>query len=35
MYRFQINAYTQTGESIGLVGSNPKLGMWDINRCVR
>ncbi|BBD67944.1 glycoside hydrolase, starch-binding protein [Nostoc commune NIES-4072] len=35
MYRFQISAYTQTGESIGLVGSTPELGMWDIVKCVR
>ncbi|MDZ7969881.1 MAG: DUF1796 family putative cysteine peptidase [Nostoc sp. DedSLP03] len=34
MYRFQISAYTQTGESIGLVGSNPELGLWDISKCV-
>jgi hypothetical protein len=34
MYRFQISAYTQTGESIGLVGSTPELGLWDITRCV-
>lgn len=34
MYRFQISAYTQTGESIGLVGSTPELGLWDITKCV-
>ncbi|MEH2214736.1 DUF1796 family putative cysteine peptidase [Nostoc sp.] len=34
MYRFQISAYTQTGESIGLVGSTPELGLWDISKCV-
>lgn len=34
MYRFQVSAYTQTGESIGLVGSSPELGSWDITRCV-
>ncbi|MHC5849637.1 DUF1796 family putative cysteine peptidase [Nostoc sp.] len=34
MYRFQISAYTQTGESIGLVGSTPELGFWDIRKCV-
>ncbi|OYE04271.1 DUF1796 family putative cysteine peptidase [Nostoc sp. 'Peltigera membranacea cyanobiont' 232] len=34
MYRFQITAYTQTGESIGVVGSTPELGLWDINKCV-
>ncbi|MBD2495895.1 DUF1796 family putative cysteine peptidase [Nostoc sp. FACHB-280] len=35
MYRFQVSAYTQTGESIGLVGSTSKLGSWDITKCVR
>ena len=35
MYRFQISAYTQTGESIGLVGSTPELGLWDITKCVQ
>ncbi|MEH2264077.1 CBM20 domain-containing protein [Nostoc sp.] len=34
MYRFQITAYTQTGESISVVGSTPELGLWDINKCV-
>ncbi|MEH2052410.1 DUF1796 family putative cysteine peptidase [Nostoc sp.] len=34
MYRFQISAYTQTGESIGLVGSTPELGLWDITKCI-
>ncbi|MCC5654229.1 DUF1796 family putative cysteine peptidase [Nostoc sp. XA013] len=34
MYRFEISAYTQTGESIGLVGSTPELGLWDIVKCV-
>jgi lysophospholipase L1-like esterase len=34
MYRFQISAYTQTGESIALIGSTPELGLWDIKRCV-
>jgi lysophospholipase L1-like esterase len=34
MYRFQISAYTQVGESIGLVGSTPELGAWDIMKCV-
>ncbi|NDJ21691.1 lipase [Nostoc sp. B(2019)] len=34
MYRFQVSAYTQTGESIGVVGSTPELGLWDITRCV-
>lgn len=34
MYRFQVRSHTQTGELIGLVGSTPELGMWDINKCV-
>ncbi|QLE51140.1 lipase [Nostoc sp. C057] len=34
MYRFQISAYTQTGESIGLVGSTPELGLWEIKKCI-
>jgi Starch binding domain/GDSL-like Lipase/Acylhydrolase family/Putative papain-like cysteine peptidase (DUF1796) len=34
MYKFQVSAYTQAGESIGLVGSTPELGLWDITRCV-
>jgi lysophospholipase L1-like esterase len=34
MYRFQISAYTQIGESICLVGSTPELGLWDIRKCV-
>jgi hypothetical protein len=34
MYRFQISAYTQTGESIGIVGSIAKLGLWQIKKCV-
>ncbi|MBW4617116.1 MAG: lipase [Desmonostoc vinosum HA7617-LM4] len=35
MYRFQIIAYTQKGESIGIVGSSPELGLWDITKCIR
>lgn len=35
MYRFQIIAHTQTGESIGIVGSTPELGQWDVTRCLR
>ncbi|MBD2297743.1 DUF1796 family putative cysteine peptidase [Nostoc sp. FACHB-190] len=35
MYRFQVSAYTQTGESIGLLGSTSELGSWDITKCVR
>ncbi|PHJ62819.1 lipase [Nostoc linckia z18] len=34
MYRFQISASTQTGEFIGIVGSTPELGLWDIKKCV-
>ncbi len=34
MYQFQVSAYTKAGESIGIVGSTPELGMWDITRCV-
>lgn len=34
MYRFQVRVHTQTGESIGLVGSAPELGSWDLNKCV-
>lgn len=34
MYQFQVSAYTQTGESIALVGSTPELGLWDISRCI-
>jgi Starch binding domain/GDSL-like Lipase/Acylhydrolase family/Putative papain-like cysteine peptidase (DUF1796) len=35
MYRFQIIGHTQTGESIGIVGSTPELGQWDIARYVQ
>ncbi len=35
MYQFRISAYTQTGEYIGLVGSTPELGMWDVRNCLR
>ncbi|WP_243147296.1 DUF1796 family putative cysteine peptidase [Scytonema sp. UIC 10036] len=35
MYQFQIIAHTQTGESIGLVGSTPELGLWNVTKCVR
>ncbi|MDZ8189485.1 MAG: DUF1796 family putative cysteine peptidase [Nostoc sp. ChiSLP02] len=34
MYRFQIGAHTQTGESIGIVGSTTELGLWDIKKYV-
>ena len=34
MYQFQVSASTQTGESIGIVGSTPELGLWDITKCV-
>lgn len=35
MYRFQIIAQTQPGESIGLLGSTPELGEWDITKAIR
>ncbi|MBD2199700.1 MULTISPECIES: DUF1796 family putative cysteine peptidase [Calothrix] len=35
MYKFQVIAYTQAGESIALVGSTPELGLWDISKCIR
>ncbi|MBW4515236.1 MAG: lipase [Timaviella obliquedivisa GSE-PSE-MK23-08B] len=35
MHRFQIIAHTQTGESIGLVGSTAELGLWDVAKCIR
>ncbi len=35
MYRFQVNAPTQIGEVIGIVGSVPELGQWDVNKCLR
>lgn len=35
MYRFQVNAHTQPGEFIGIVGSIPELGEWDVSKCVR
>jgi lysophospholipase L1-like esterase len=34
MYRFQIRAHTQMGESIALVGSTSELGRWDLTKCV-
>ena len=34
MYQFQVTASTQTGESIGIVGSTPELGLWDITKCI-
>jgi lysophospholipase L1-like esterase len=34
MYRFQIIAQTQPGESIALVGSTPELGEWDITKAI-
>jgi lysophospholipase L1-like esterase len=34
MYRFQVKAPTQNGEMIGIVGSIPSLGAWDIRRYV-
>lgn len=35
MYKFQIVAHTKMGESIGIVGSVPELGLWDINKCIK
>lgn len=35
MYRFQISAVTQPGETIALMGSIPEMGLWDVARCVR
>ena len=35
MYRFQIIAHTQAGESIGLVGSTAELGLWDTTKCIQ
>jgi lysophospholipase L1-like esterase len=35
MYRFQIRAQAQIGESIVLVGSAPELGLWDLANCVQ
>ncbi|CAN1211766.1 CBM20 domain-containing protein [Tumidithrix helvetica PCC 7403] len=35
MYRFQIVAFTQAGDSIGLVGSTAELGQWDVAKCIR
>ena len=32
MYRFQIKAPTQNGEMIGIVGSIPQLGMWNVEK---
>jgi hypothetical protein len=35
MYRFQVIARVRAGESIGLVGSTPELGMWNVKQCLR
>ncbi len=32
MYRFQVKAPTQNGEMIGIVGSIPQFGSWDIKK---
>jgi hypothetical protein len=32
MYRFQVKAPTQDGEMIGIVGSIPQLGSWDVKK---
>jgi lysophospholipase L1-like esterase len=34
MYRFQIRAQTQVGESIVLTGSSIKLGAWDLTKAI-
>ena len=34
MYRFQVRAHTQKGQSIALVGSIPELGLWDVTKRV-
>lgn len=34
MYRFQVRAQTQIGESIGIVGATAQLGAWDGARCL-
>jgi lysophospholipase L1-like esterase len=34
MYRFQVRAHTQTGESIALVGETPELGGWDVTKAI-
>jgi len=34
MYQFQIRAYTEMGDTIGLVGSTTELGNWDITKCI-
>jgi lysophospholipase L1-like esterase len=35
MYRFQVYAVTQPGETIALVGSNPAMGLWDVAKAPR
>lgn len=34
MYRFQITAHTQVGESIAIVGNIPEFGEWDVTKCL-
>lgn len=34
MYRFQVRAHTQAGETIALVGSTSELGLWSVVNCV-
>ncbi len=34
MYRFQVRAQTQPGESIVLCGSTPELGDWDLSQAL-
>jgi len=35
MYRFQVNAHTDPGEVIAIVGSTPELGEWQVTDCLR
>ncbi|MBD2393901.1 DUF1796 family putative cysteine peptidase [Cyanobacterium aponinum UTEX 3222] len=34
MYRFQVSAHTNMGESIALLGSTAELGSWSISNCI-
>ncbi|RMD70137.1 MAG: lipase, partial [Cyanobacteria bacterium J149] len=34
MYRFQVSAHTNMGESITLLGSTAELGSWNISNCI-
>jgi lysophospholipase L1-like esterase len=35
MYRFQVKAHTRTGQSIGILGSDPLLGGWNTNKYLK